>query len=78
MPARIDGEPALVNRTTLDRESDCEIVIRRSFDAPARIVFEALTNPELLERWWAPRSLGVSVVSVEDPSGLAGVPGLAD
>lgn len=65
MAARAENESALMNRTTLERESDREIVIRRSFDAPAGIVFGALTNPDLVRRWWAPRSLGVSVVSVE-------------
>jgi uncharacterized protein YndB with AHSA1/START domain len=32
---------------------------------PARIVFEAWTKPELLKRWWAPKSTGVSLLSCE-------------
>jgi uncharacterized protein YndB with AHSA1/START domain len=30
-----------------------------------RTVFEALTKPELLKRWWAPESTGVSLLSCE-------------
>src|SRR5271169_1068887 len=31
--------------------SDREIVITREFDAPRRMVFDAMTKPELLKRW---------------------------
>jgi hypothetical protein len=49
--------PALMkNRTTVERKSERELVVTRTFDAPARIVFEAWTRPELLRRWWAPCS----------------------
>src|SRR5690349_25065170 len=41
------------------------MVIKRTFDAPARIVFEAWTKPELLKLWWAPKSTGVSLLSCE-------------
>ena len=53
------------NRTTVERKSDRELVVTRSFDAPARIVFEAWTTPELFRRWWAPRSMGMSLRSCE-------------
>ena len=53
------------NRTTVERKSERELVVTRTFDAPARIVFEAWTKPELLMRWWAPKSFGVSFVSCE-------------
>ena len=33
--------------------SDNEILISRSFDAPAELVFDAWTTPELVKRWWA-------------------------
>lgn len=46
------------NGTTLELPSDQEILITRAFDAPARIVFEAVTRPEHIRRWWAPRSRG--------------------
>jgi uncharacterized protein YndB with AHSA1/START domain len=52
-------------RTAVERTSERELVVRRTFDAPARIVFEAWTRPELMKRWWAPRSMGVPLVSCE-------------
>jgi uncharacterized protein YndB with AHSA1/START domain len=53
------------NRTTVERKSERELVVTRTFDGPARIVFEAWTTPELLKRWWAPKSFGVSFISCE-------------
>lgn len=50
--------------TTLTLPNDTDILITRTFDAPARIVFEAVTRPELVARWWAPKSRG-EVVSCE-------------
>lgn len=32
-----------------------EIVLTRVFDAPRRMVFDAMTKPELLKRWFGPR-----------------------
>ena len=51
--------------TTTDRLSDREVVVTRSFDAPARIVFEAWTTPELLMKWWTPKSFGITFISCE-------------
>ncbi len=60
------GEPTPVqNRTIVERKSDRELVVTRTFDAPARIVFEAWTKPELFMRWWAPKSMGVPLLSCE-------------
>jgi uncharacterized protein YndB with AHSA1/START domain len=53
------------NRTTVERTSDRELVVTRTFNGPARIVFEAWTKPELLRQWWAPKSFGVSFISCE-------------
>jgi uncharacterized protein YndB with AHSA1/START domain len=52
-------------RTTVQRKSERELVVTRSFNGPARIVFEAWTKPELLKRWWAPKSTGMSLLSCE-------------
>lgn len=53
------------SRTTVERTSERELVVTRTFNAPARIVFEAWTKPELFMRWWAPRSIGVPLLSCE-------------
>jgi uncharacterized protein YndB with AHSA1/START domain len=66
MDARKESEPAsMKNRTTVERKSERELVVTRTFNGPARIVFEAWTKPELLKRWWAPKSSGVSLLSCE-------------
>lgn len=53
------------NQTTIEQTSDREIVITRTFNGPARLVFEAWTKPELFTRWWIPKSFGISIVSYE-------------
>ena len=65
MNGRGTSEPAATNRTTVERRSDRELVVTRSFDAPARLVFEAWSRPELFERWWVPKSLGMTLQSCE-------------
>src|SRR5262245_28944902 len=66
MDARIEGELTPVkNRTTVERKSERELVTTRTFNAPARIVFEAWTRAELLKRWWVPKSFGESLLSCE-------------
>src|ERR1700743_3018568 len=52
-------------RTRVERKSDRELVVTRTFDAPARIVFEAWSKPELFPRWWVPKSAGMSLVSCD-------------
>ena len=64
MHASQESEPTS-NRTTVERKSERELVVTRTFNGPARIVFEAWTKPELLKRWWAPKSMGVSLLSCE-------------
>jgi uncharacterized protein YndB with AHSA1/START domain len=64
LDARKGAEP-VKHRTTVERKSDREILVERTFDAPARIVFEAWTTPELFKQWWAPRSMGMTLVSCE-------------
>jgi len=51
--------------TTVERKSERELVVTRTINGPARIVFEAFTRPDLLKRWWAPKSFGVSLLSWE-------------
>ena len=66
METRRESEPArMKNRTSVDRKSERELVVTRTIDAPARIVFEAWTKPELFKRWWVPKSMGMSLLSCE-------------
>src|ERR1700733_4787895 len=66
MDARRKREVApMKNRTTVERKSEREIVVTRTFNGPARIVFEAWTKPELFRQWWVPKSLGMSLLSCE-------------
>src|SRR3984885_8182402 len=53
------------SRTTVERRSERELVLTRTFNGPARIVFEAWTKPELLKRWWIPKSTGMVLLSCE-------------
>ncbi|WP_165185397.1 SRPBCC family protein [Caulobacter soli] len=55
----------MTNPTTIERKSDHELVVTRTFNGPARIVFEAWTKPELMKLWWAPKSSGVPLRSCE-------------
>ena len=66
MDAKNDSEPkTMKNRTTVERKSDRQVVVMRTFNGPARIVFEAWTQPELFKRWWVPKSMGMSLLSCE-------------
>lgn len=62
----VEGESASIDRpTTFERTSDRETRVRRAFKAPAALVFETWTEPELLMRWWTPKSSGVTFLSCE-------------
>ncbi|MFD2057306.1 SRPBCC family protein [Mesorhizobium calcicola] len=66
MDARRESEPTPMNsRTTIERKSERELVVTRTFNGPARIVYEAWTRPELFMQWWAPKSTGVPLLSCE-------------
>ncbi|WP_197277127.1 SRPBCC family protein [Sphingomonas profundi] len=59
------SKPVTQNRTTIERKSDRELVVTRTFDGPTRLVFEAWAKPELFRRWWAPKSFGLTIISYE-------------
>jgi uncharacterized protein YndB with AHSA1/START domain len=61
----MDAKKESDSRTKAERKSERELVVTRTFDAPARMVFEAWTKPELFQRWWAPKSFGVVFLSCE-------------
>ena len=53
------------NHTGVERKSDLELVVTRTFNAPAHLVFEAWTSAELFKRWWVPKSFGLNLLSCE-------------
>ena len=66
MDARRESELSPVkNPTTVERTSEREFVVTRTFNAPARLVYDAWTKPELLMLWWAPKSIGIPLLSCE-------------
>ena len=73
MVERRESEPAAMrNRTTSQRQSERELVVTRTFDAPARLVFEAWTRPELFKQWWVPKSSGAVLLSCEQDVRVGG------
>ena len=66
MPGKNDSDrgPVYV-RTAVNRKSDRELIVTRTFDAPARIVFQAWTRPDLFKRWWIPKAMGMTVLACE-------------
>jgi uncharacterized protein YndB with AHSA1/START domain len=66
MDAIRESEPTpMKNRTTAERKSERELVVTRTINGPARIVFEAWTKPELFKQWWVPKSFGLSLLSFD-------------
>ncbi|MFO0723255.1 MAG: SRPBCC family protein [Myxococcota bacterium] len=65
MNAKREGEPTRNPLPFVERKSDREVVVRRTVNAPARIVFEAWTKPELFKRWWVPKSAGVTMLGCD-------------
>jgi uncharacterized protein YndB with AHSA1/START domain len=49
----------------VERKSERELVVKRTINGPARIVFEALSRPELFKQWWVPKSFGLTLLSCE-------------
>ena len=61
----MDTETEPTRHETKTTRSERELVVTRTFDGPARLVFEAWTKPELIMRWWAPKSFGITFISCE-------------
>jgi uncharacterized protein YndB with AHSA1/START domain len=73
MNARIESKLGPVkNRTTVERKSDREVVVTRTINGSARIVFEAFTKAELFKRWWVPKSMGMTLLSCEMDARVGG------
>jgi len=73
MDAKRGSEPKpMKNRTTVERKSDRELVVTRTVNGPARLVFEAWTTPELFKQWWVPKSSGAILLSCEQDVRVGG------
>ena len=59
------GSPAAMNRTNVERKSESELIVTRTFNAPAHIVFEAWSKAELFQRWWIPKAMSPSLLSCD-------------
>src|ERR1700744_3739594 len=53
------------NETIAERSSNRELTVTRSFNGPVRLVYQAWSDPELFQRWWTPKSFGITVLSRE-------------
>ncbi|GAA0250129.1 SRPBCC family protein [Rhodanobacter caeni] len=60
-----ENSSAATIRTVVKRKSDRELEVTRTFDAPARIVFEAWSKPELFRLWWIPKSAELTLLSCD-------------
>jgi uncharacterized protein YndB with AHSA1/START domain len=52
-------------RTSIERTSERELVVTRTIDGPAHIVWDAWTDPALMQRWWVPKSVPIPLLSCE-------------
>ena len=73
MNAHSTSDPAAQpNPVTVERTSDRELVVTRTFNAPARLVFDAWTKPELFRKWWVPQSMGMTLPPLDMDARTAG------
>jgi uncharacterized protein YndB with AHSA1/START domain len=59
------GDRMSKGRTAVERRSELELVVTRTFDGPVRLVFDAWTKPELFKLWWVPKSNPMPLLSCE-------------
>jgi uncharacterized protein YndB with AHSA1/START domain len=73
MDTRNAAEPTVtMDRTTVERTSEQELVVNRTIDGPPDVVFEAWTDAELFRQWWVPKSIGVKLLSCEVDARVGG------
>lgn len=65
MPTNSQSEKAPTRRTTVERRSDVEVVVTRTFEASVRLVFEAWSKPQLFQKWCVPKSMGMELHACE-------------
>lgn len=66
MCAQREDDPTSNKTSTMaEPTSERELVVTRTLCAPVRLVFEAWTKAELFQRWWVPKSCGLTLLSCE-------------
>jgi uncharacterized protein YndB with AHSA1/START domain len=65
MDQQTSNHPVAAGRTIVERKSDRELVVRRTFDAPPALVFKAWSDADLFRRWWVPKDAPVTLLSCE-------------
>ena len=65
MAARSENDSAAKHDTSVERTTERELVVTRTVNGPARLVYEAWAKPELFKLWWVPKSFGLTLVSNE-------------
>jgi uncharacterized protein YndB with AHSA1/START domain len=54
-----------VSEADVEPIGEREVVIRREFDAPARLLFEAYRNPEYLKQWFGPKGWPLTLCEMD-------------
>jgi uncharacterized protein YndB with AHSA1/START domain len=62
---RDSGTSPTKDRTTAERKSERELVVTRTINGSVRLVFKAWTQAELFQRWWVPKSAGLTLLSCD-------------
>ncbi|MGC4065098.1 MAG: SRPBCC family protein [Polyangiaceae bacterium] len=65
MDARSETESTQAKNDTTTRKSERELVVTRTINGPARLVFEAWTKAELFKQWWVPKSASITLLSCD-------------
>ncbi len=63
------SEQGVAGKSTVTLPTEREIQVERIFDAPRDRVFAAYTDPELIPRWWGPRSTTTIVEEMDATTG---------
>jgi uncharacterized protein YndB with AHSA1/START domain len=66
-PTVSSGSPAspTTRQASISLPSDTEVVITREFNAPAALVYEAMSKPEHVRRWWGLRGSNLLVCEMD-------------
>jgi len=65
MNQQVSAQNLVQDRTLVERKSDRELLVTRTFDASPRMVFRAWSEPDLFRRWWVPKGAPMSLESCD-------------